>query len=245
MSIADKLTTIAENEQKVYDKGVTDGKQSEYDAFWDNFQNYGNKPYTCMYMFAGGGWNSENFKPKYDIVIGGTSCTGMFQYFNTSKNNENPIDMIQVFKEQNIKFDGVFGWQDVFNNANISTLPTVSMSNLNKSFYCCSRLETIEKLILTKKPSSTSSAFSLCTSLKNIVIEGEIGISLSMSSSPLTVESAKSVINALTNYAGTTNELTYKLTLKSTVWTALNEAEAPPTGDTWKDYVTSLGWQCA
>ena len=35
MSIADKLTTIAENEQKVYDAGA----KSEHDKFWDSYQN--------------------------------------------------------------------------------------------------------------------------------------------------------------------------------------------------------------
>ena len=39
MSIAEKLVTVAENEQKVYDAG----KQAEYDAFWDNYQVYGNR----------------------------------------------------------------------------------------------------------------------------------------------------------------------------------------------------------
>ena len=34
MSVADKLTTIVENEQKVYDAG----KQAAYDWFWDRYQ---------------------------------------------------------------------------------------------------------------------------------------------------------------------------------------------------------------
>ena len=34
MSIAEKLTTIAENEQKVYDAG----QKSEYDRFWDSYR---------------------------------------------------------------------------------------------------------------------------------------------------------------------------------------------------------------
>ena len=46
MSIADKLTTIAENEQKVFDAG----KQAEYDEFWDSFQSKGTRK-DCQYLF--------------------------------------------------------------------------------------------------------------------------------------------------------------------------------------------------
>lgn len=60
MSIAEKLTAIAENEQKVYDAG----KQAEYDRFWDAYQrrglntNYSNRFYN---------WPAELYRPKYPI----------------------------------------------------------------------------------------------------------------------------------------------------------------------------------
>ena len=65
MSIADKFEVIAD---AVYDKGVSDGKKSECDEFWDVFQNYGNGPvdgYEYAFMYRH--WTDENFKPKYDI----------------------------------------------------------------------------------------------------------------------------------------------------------------------------------
>ena len=43
------------------------GKQAEYDAFWDAYQNYGKLRYYKM-LFAGNGWNKDTFKPKYDII---------------------------------------------------------------------------------------------------------------------------------------------------------------------------------
>ena len=61
MSIEEKLTTIAENEQRVYEAG----KKSEYDAFWDNFQQNGNR--TIYNSAFGCCWNKDNFKPKYSI----------------------------------------------------------------------------------------------------------------------------------------------------------------------------------
>ena len=64
MSIAEKLTQIAENEQKVFDAGM----KSEYDRFWDVFQDHGNRRNYTMGL-AGPGWTDETFKPKYPIVI--------------------------------------------------------------------------------------------------------------------------------------------------------------------------------
>ena len=63
MTIAEKLQTIAENEQKVFEAG----KKSEYDRFWDAYQNNGSL--SCYsYSFAGDGWHDGTYKPKYPIV---------------------------------------------------------------------------------------------------------------------------------------------------------------------------------
>lgn len=67
MSIADKLTTIAENAEKVFDAGKT----AEYDTFWDSFQRNGNK---SSYWGAFAFWKDDIYKPKYTIrVAGGTN----------------------------------------------------------------------------------------------------------------------------------------------------------------------------
>lgn len=58
MSIADKLNTIAENEQKVYEAG----KQTEYDRFWDTFQRNGAR---TNYWGAFAYWKDEIFAPTY------------------------------------------------------------------------------------------------------------------------------------------------------------------------------------
>ena len=62
MSIAEKLAKIAENEQAVFEAG----KKSEYDTFWDVYQENGNMTYYA-YAFAGVGWTQSVFKPKYNI----------------------------------------------------------------------------------------------------------------------------------------------------------------------------------
>jgi hypothetical protein len=58
----------------------------------------------------------------------------------------------------------------------------------------------------------------------------------------LTVGDVKSIIGKLKNYAGTDKELTCTLTLMSSVWAKINEAEPPPSGAKWQEHVNNLGW---
>jgi hypothetical protein len=76
MSIAEKLSTIAENEQKIYDAG----RQAERVEIWENIQRNGaRKAYT--YGFAGGSWKDTTYFPIYDIVCDGTNAANhMFLY---------------------------------------------------------------------------------------------------------------------------------------------------------------------
>ena len=64
MNIAEKLTVIAENEQKVYEAG----KQAECNEFWDNFQNYGNRT-EYKHAFRTSCWNDDIYNPKYPLTI--------------------------------------------------------------------------------------------------------------------------------------------------------------------------------
>ena len=75
MSIAEKLQTIAENEQRVYEAG----KQAEYDRFWDAYQKNGTEMnYQCS--FAHGRFTDETYNPKYPINVL-QSTTGMDMAF--------------------------------------------------------------------------------------------------------------------------------------------------------------------
>ena len=68
MSIADKLLTIAENEQKVYNAGYWEGYYGYHNEFWDAFQVNGTR--TDYHMaFSGGGWTDMIFQPKYDLIL--------------------------------------------------------------------------------------------------------------------------------------------------------------------------------
>lgn len=72
MSIAEKLQTIAENEQKVYEAG----QMAEYNRFWDDFQQNGNK---TNYRYAFFQWSDANYNPKYPIKLN-SQATDVFYY---------------------------------------------------------------------------------------------------------------------------------------------------------------------
>ena len=75
MTVAEKLTKIAENEQKIYDAG----KQEYYNKFWDALQCIG-KLTMYNYAFIQNGWTTETLKPKY--IVKPTQANYMF-YGNT------------------------------------------------------------------------------------------------------------------------------------------------------------------
>ncbi len=49
-----------------YSKGVEQGKLDEYNRFWDEYQQNGNR-YQYSYSFAGPAWNDETLNPKYEL----------------------------------------------------------------------------------------------------------------------------------------------------------------------------------
>ena len=51
-----------------YDEGYTDGKQAQYDEFWDGYQQKGKRSHYNN-AFFGVGWTVKTYKPKYPIVV--------------------------------------------------------------------------------------------------------------------------------------------------------------------------------
>lgn len=133
-----------------------------------------------------------------------------------------------------------------YNTALTDTKQPIDISDISHTqlyylFQRATNLKTIRKLI-THRNRSYTNMFEQCNALENIVFEGEIGGSINFSWSPLTVESMKSVITHLVNFAGTSSEGKYTVTFTSTCWENLEADSKAPNGDTWKNYVASLGW---
>lgn len=244
MSIADKLATIAENEQKVYEAG----KQAEYDKFWDNYQSNGKRT-DYGYSFYGDCWNINTFKPKYDIKS--TNFTQMFPYFNNL--SETQIDLVALAEENGIKieFSSTTGHSNYsFATGGISRIGVVDMSTIISSSYCFygaysqeRGLQTIDKIISSETTAFHNTTFGYAKWLENVTFEGVIAISIYFQYSPLTPESMKSVINCLKNFKGTGKEYSCEVKFRDDCWAALEADSTAPNGSTWKEYVqTELCW---
>ena len=239
MSVESKLLTIAENEQKVYDAG----KKAQYDEFWDEFQQKGNRADYYM-AFAGLGhtcWNEKTFNPKY------TFRPKQLQYMFY---NPKLPDVYPVLERNGITIDvsGVLNATYGFQDAALTTrFPPLKFSNSINTylglFKGCVSLETIDYLYISDGK-SLQDTFLNCHSLKNIEIGGVINYSdVNFQWSPLSLESMKSIITHLKDLTGSANEGKYKLTFSQDCWRVLdNDGMTSPNGNKWRDYVTDLGW---
>lgn len=246
MSIAEKLSLIAENEQKVYNagyqkgkaeggdteeaynQGFEEGKKSQYDEFWTNYQNEGNRK-NYIRGFCGIGWNDSTFKPKYKIQPTGN----IEQMFANS--------MITDISDCDIDFSKATTFNNFMQSSQMVTvgeINTTGANSLSSIFRHASYLTTIKKLILKDDGSQTfSDAFYNTQTLTNITeIIGEIGKNISFNYSPkLTKDSVMIIVNALKDYSGTTTTAT--LTLHATTKALLTENDIA--------IITQKGWTLA
>ena len=128
MTIAEKLTAIAENEQRVfdagynkglaegggYDEGFADGKQAEQDAFMDIYQENGNRS-NYAYAFYGRGWTDETYKLKHNITT-----SGAFGYmYSNSLITDTVVPL--VFGQHNST--------QVFSSSKIQKIPSITVAS--------------------------------------------------------------------------------------------------------------------
>lgn len=250
MSIAEKQATISENNviiaqnvAKVYKAGQDNGMQTEYDKFWDSYQDNGNRGYYYM-GFAGYGWTDETFKPKYDIK--GNAHSSMFY-------NARITDLVKILEESGITLDSssctdissMFAYSTITHAPVVSAKAVWSINNANNVFNNATKLISVEKFIFVqtgvKKTCTYTNIFNNCTSLRDIEFEGEVYRSLDLTASPLSVDSMKSLISCLGDYS-TENTGVYTIGFSETCWAALEADSTAPDGGTWRDYVTNLGW---
>ena len=184
--------------------GIEQGKQAEYDAFWDAYQPSRGAPVSLNYAFAGGFWNDETFKPKYDIVfVIGSSGYATFWGLNVK-------NVAETLEKQGVRLDTTLcGYASaMFQNVITERLPELNFThamdyNVNGLQYTFigSSVETIDKLIVVENL-KYSDTFNSCANLKNIVFEGVIGQAINFQwSTLLSHDSIVSVINALSTTA--------------------------------------------
>lgn len=178
MTIAEKLITlagneqtIAENQQRVYEAGKA---QRDYE-WWDYYQKkFNNTPNEAertnyLYAFAGQGWKDDNYQPVRPIMAH-ESSSNMFSY--------------SLITDTKVTIDLAF--------------TVASASNVITAFANATKLKTIRKLVVNEK-NVMKNHFTNCTALENIVIEGVIGKTANFQWCPLTRASIESVVAALSD----------------------------------------------
>ena len=192
MSIAEKLVTVAENQDKVFEAG----KKAEYDAFWDEFQDYGNR--TNYAFFASECWNDKTFKPKYDINI-----KGYCVYFGAMSK---VTDMSKILAECGVALitSNATNLDYMFYMAEVTKLPALDLSkatSLNYCIYSCSSLKEIEKITVTETQTFPNS-FLAAANLEKVIFEGSISSALNLSRLKLLKkESIESIVGCLSKTA--------------------------------------------
>lgn len=134
---------IAKTQQRAYHAGKTEGQKSEYDKFWDIYQNYGGQM-DYQYAFAHNKFTDETYNPKYSIITksGGFSAANNI-FYNAINITDTKVPII------------------------------IHYTYMNNIFYGCKNLTTINKLILpSHNISEAKNAFSGCEKLTKIQIEG-------------------------------------------------------------------------
>lgn len=224
MSIADKLTIIADNMPKVYEAG----KEAERQTFWYDFQEGGKRTaYNNAFQNV---WTDAMLNPIYDIRP--TSAGYMFS-------GAKIVDLKGCLEKSGIVFDtsNATSLDYAFSGAGslvycpeISALKSASLWSI---FYDCKKLIIIDKLILKSDGSQTfnDNSFKNCSSLVEIRIEGVIGNNVNFQwSKNLSMMSLASIVGALsTSVSGKTITLpntaraTYDNATISGAWDAFIE----------------------
>lgn len=227
---------IAELTEQV-DKAFTEGQQAERDAFWDIYQQNGERT-VYNNAFSGYGWTDETFKPKYDMRP--ISATQMFHSTQIT-NLKQILDKCGVV----LDFSNCTGFTYTFQQSKIThigVIDTRKCGNLNY-FMTEAKFVYIEKIILKDDGSQSfmsGYSFSVCRVLEHIIFEGVIGkngLDLHWSTK-LDADSLKSIIDCLST---TTTGLTVTLPA-----TAQSNYDAVYGSGAWEELVaTKSNWTIA
>ena len=189
------------------------------------------------------------------------NCAKMGGEYTFDLSNANSLEImfysVAVMANEDIKlnlkttkncknFRACFQWCSSYANhkMEVNFSDTSAGENMAGMFYdgikhACTKISNLDLSSAT----NVTSMFYMAKNLTELTMRGVIKISLSFSDSPLTAESAKSVINALADYSGTDNEFAYSVTFSSITLSLLEEEGATaPNNMTWLEYALSKCW---
>ena len=183
-----------------YDNGIlagtAQGKQAQYNDFWNYMYHNTTSATMCEYMLSGRGWSRNNLRPNFDL-----KPTRAQYMFSTTTSLYG--DLTAHFEECGITLDtsNCENMSNMFAYSNVSRIPTMSFEKLTTAatvFVGCAQLVTIDKII-THEAVVYNNTFMQCDKLANVVFEGVIGQNLDMHWSPLSRKSLQSIVAALSS----------------------------------------------
>lgn len=168
-------------------------------------------------------------------------CTNLSSMFSGCKQLKNVGD---------IAADSATSLFNMFYNCEqLQTVGHVYSKNcesFGEMFHTCKSLHTIKSIDFTNAKSLSGYLFWACWSLTDLTVHGTIGVSISFETCPsLSVESLKSLINALVDYSDTVNANKYTFRFDNRggmTARLLAEGNTSPNGNTWIDYISDKGW---
>ena len=210
------------------------GKQAEYDAFWDAFQENGNRTHY-IYAFSYRSWKAENLKPKY--VIRPREANNMFQQMGYV-GEQYTVDLRPI--KDKLDFSQATNMNYCFQTSKITHLGVVDVrscgSNLNNTFGNMYDLKEIEKIIVCET-NTFPSTFAQCWANK-ITFEGVVASDLNLAQVRCDKANFKNIIGVL---SGATSGKTLTLH-KGAVTTAFGSTDS----DEWKNLIaTKSNWTIA
>lgn len=231
----------AEGYNKGYVEGHTAGQISEYDRFWDSFQQNGERA-DYQYCFCGYAWDDANFKPKYKFRNKGSRNGFMYMFFQ-SKGGITKLTPDMFDMEQSDVWYGNYMFQHAtIKEVEIVLTNCISTGRMFQDFKG-------ESLIIHKWTSDKTydSSFIGCINLKHLRwIDSEIGQQPRVFDlSACTLLEAESIRNTISVLSDTASGSTIKFSLTA-VNNAFETAEGLADGSTsaeWLDLIaTKPNW---
>lgn len=207
-----------------YERGLQEGRQAEYDRFWDAYQQNGNR---TEYSNAFYGWTTETCQPKYDLK----PVTADYMFAKATMDPKASLDERGVFLDTS----NCTNINRMFVRADVQRVPVLDLrkATILTEVFQYAYVRTIDKIILNDTGDQNLNNFFWGTTfLKEVRFEGVIGSGITFKdTNVLSNESVQSIIDHLKDLTGATAQT---LTLHNAVGSKLTDAQ--------KAAVTAKNW---
>lgn len=243
MDIAEKILQSKQDFDDVYEAG----QKSEYDRFWDAYQENGNRV-NYMGAFSGTCWTQEILKPKYKIApTDGTSTTlrnGAEMFYRCNRSGITRLDFSQIADK--FDFSKCVNLSNLFNSSSVDNIyvDASSAENMSAAFSRGdSGLGAISiTLKISEKLTKISNMFGYNDQLETLIFTDDSVIATSGLdlhwSTKLSKASILSIFNALSTTA-TGKSLKISLTAVNNAFETSEGLADGSTSDEWTTLIAS------